>query len=159
MNKRAGSTCQPLQTANGTPILMFGPRIVPLHFGGRRYSARLIQADVKRPLMGADFLRQHNLLVDIRGQILIEADTYSSASCGITAAPVNELALIDTSNNPFRKVLVEYPDLLRPTFTEASVRHDIQHFVTTTGPPVNAKARRLSLDKLTITKHEFDKME
>ena len=33
MNKRAGSTCQPLQAANSTPILTFGARIVPLHFG------------------------------------------------------------------------------------------------------------------------------
>ena len=48
MNKRAGSICQPLQAANGTSILTFGGRIVPSHFGGRRYSARLIQADVKR---------------------------------------------------------------------------------------------------------------
>ena len=35
----------------------------------------------------------------------------------------------------------------------------MQHFVTTTGPPVYAKARRLSPDKLTIAKHEFDEME
>ena len=78
MNKRVGSTCQPLQAANGTPIFTFGARIVPLHFGGRRYFARLIQAYVKRPLMGADFLHQHNLLVDIRRHRLMEPDTYSS---------------------------------------------------------------------------------
>ena len=123
-----------------------------------RYSARLIQADVKRPPLGDDFLHQHNLLVDIRGQRLIEAETYSSVSCGITAATVNELALIDTSSNQFRNVLLEYPNLLRPTFTEASVRHGVQHFVTTTGQPVYANAHRLSPGKLTIAKHEFDEM-
>ena len=35
----------------------------------------------------------------------------------------------------------------------------MQHFVTTTGPPVYAKVRQLSPDKLTIAKHEFDEME
>ena len=159
MNKRSGSTCQSLQADDGTPFLMVCARIVPIHFGGRRYSARLIQADVKRPLMEADFRRQHNLLVDICGQRLIEAEMYSSVSCGITAAPVNKLALIDKSSKQFPKVLAEHMDLLRSTFIEASVHHGVQHFVTTTGPPFYAKTRQFSPDKLTIVKHEFDEME
>ena len=158
INKRAGSTCQPIQAANCTPILTSGASSVPLHFGGRRYSTRLIQADVKRPFLGADFLRQHNLLVDIRGQRLVEAGTDLSVAGGINASPVNQLALIDTSSNQFSKPLAEYWNLLRPTFTEASVRHGVHHFITT-GPHVYDKARRLSPDKLTIAKHEFDKME
>ena len=47
-----------------------------LHLNNRTYSARLVKADVKRPLLGADFFRQHNLLVDICDGRLIEADTY-----------------------------------------------------------------------------------
>ena len=31
-------------------------------------------ADVQRPLLGADFLLQHNLLVDVYGERLVEAD-------------------------------------------------------------------------------------
>ena len=107
MTQRAGSACQLLRAANGTISLRFGARIVPLHFGGRRYSARRIPADVKRPLLGADFMRQHNLSFDIRGQRLIEADPHLSVLCGITAAPVNEFALIHTSINQFRKVRAE----------------------------------------------------
>ena len=34
MNKRAGTTCQPIQAANGIPILTFGAPIVSLYFGG-----------------------------------------------------------------------------------------------------------------------------
>ena len=57
-----------MQAANGTTITTYGAHIVPLRFGGRIFQARLIAADVKRSLLGADFLRQHNLLVDIRNQ-------------------------------------------------------------------------------------------
>ena len=119
MNKRAGSTYQPVHVSNRThpPILTFGARIVPLQFVGCRYSARLIEVGVKRPLLETDFLHQHNILIDIRGQRLIEADTYSSVLCGIAADPVNELALLDTSSNLFRKVLSEYMYSPSPIFT------------------------------------------
>ncbi|GFR63901.1 transposon Ty3-G Gag-Pol polyprotein [Elysia marginata] len=46
--------------------------------------ARLTIANVKRPLLGADFFRCHNLLVDLYGQRLIEADTCLSCPCTIS---------------------------------------------------------------------------
>ena len=81
------------------------------------YSARLILADVKKPLLGADFLRQHNLLVDVKGQRLIEATTFASTICGIQYSSGHELSLLDSSSNQFRKVLCEFPELLKPTFS------------------------------------------
>ena len=108
-------------------------------------------------LLGADFLRRHNLLVDIRGQRLIEADAF--ASCGVHISPVNQLAFVDTSCNKFRKVLAEFPDILCPTFSNETVSHGVQHFITTTGPSVHVKARRLPPDKLAIAKQEFSEIE
>ena len=40
-----------------------------------------------------------------------------------------------------------------------SVRHGVEHFITTTYPPVYAKARRLPPDKLAVAKAEFNTME
>ena len=77
LDKRTGSRKPPLQAANGSTITTYGTRVVCLRFGQRNFQARLIAADVSRPLLGADFLRTHNLLVDMRNRRLIEADTFS----------------------------------------------------------------------------------
>ena len=159
VDKRFATPQESLQAANGTSIATYGQRNTILRLGSHSYSARLVIADVKRPLLGADFLRRHNLLVDIRGQRLIEADSYASVSCGVIMSPVNQLAFVDTSCNKFRKVLTEFPDILCPTFSNETVSHGVQHFITTTGPSVHAKARRLPPDKLAIAKQEFSEME
>ena len=159
LDRRSGTATQHLEAANGTAIATYGARNVPLRYGKKVYMARLIKADVRRPLLGADFLRHHNLLVDIRGQRLIEADTYASTTCSIGYAASSELAMVESSSNQFRKVLTDYPELLQPTFSSATVRHGVQHHLTTSGPPVHARARRLAPDKLAIAKREFAEME
>ena len=148
-----------MKAANGTTITTYGAHIVPLRFGGRIFQARLIAADVKRSLLGADFLRQHNLLVDIRNHRLIEADTFSGISCPISSATTNHLALVEPTSNKFRKVLNEFPDLLKPTFSTAVVKHGVQHFIPTKDRPVFARARRLAPEKLKIAEAEFLEMK
>ena len=159
LDRRSGTATQHLEAANGTAIATYGARNVPLRFGKKVYMARLIKADVRRPLLGADFLRHHNFLVDIRGQRLIEADTYASTTCSPGYAASSELAMVESSSNQFRKVLTDYPELLQPTFSSATVRHGVQHLLTTSGPPVHARARRLAPDKLAIAKRDFAEME
>ena len=158
-DKRTSQAGPPLQAANGTPITTYGSRQVRLCFNNRIYQTSLVVADVKRPLLGADFCRKHNLLVDLRGQRLIEADTYLSTPCSISHAPVNELAPIEVEENKYRKILKDFPEILKPTFSSAEVKHGVRHFVPTTGPPVHARARRLAPDKLLVAKREFLEME
>ena len=104
-------------------------------------------------------LRQHNLLVDICGKRLIEADTYSSILCAATHASVHQLATISPVSNQYRKVLLGYQEIIQPTFSSDTVIHGVQHYITTSGIPVHAKARRLAPDKLTIAKTEFLEMK
>ena len=63
-------------------------------------------------------------------------------SYDVTKVNVTQLAFIDT--NKYRKGLIEFPKILRPTFSCTTVSHGVQHYVPTTGPHVHAKARRLS---------------
>ena len=114
---------------------------------------------MKRPLLGADFFRRHNLLVDLKGQRLIEADTYLSSPCFVSRVTKTELAPIEQDSNKFRKVLQEFPALLQPTFSSDAVKHGVQHHVCTTGPPVHSRARRLAPDRLAVAKKEFLEME
>ncbi|GFO36275.1 retrovirus-related pol polyprotein [Plakobranchus ocellatus] len=150
-----GQRGQALQAANGTTISTFGSRDVKLRFHGTTYEARLIIADVKRPLLGADFFRRHNLLVDLNGQRLIEADSYLSSPCSTRRVTKTELAPIELDCNKFRKVLQEFPALLQPTFSSESVRHGVQRCIATSGPPVHSRARRLAPDKLAAAKKEI----
>ena len=64
LGRRSGPSDQHLQAENGTSIATYGMRNVLFHLGSHRYYARLVISDVKRPLLGADFLRQYKLLVD-----------------------------------------------------------------------------------------------
>ena len=157
LDRRTEATKQQLQAANGASITTYGARNALLHFGNYRYAARLAIANVKQPLVGADFLRQHNLLVDIRGQRLIEADTYMSVSLDVTKANITQLACIDT--NKYCKVHIEFPEILQPNLSCTTISHGVQHYDPATGPPVHANARRVSPDKLPIAKKEFVEME
>ena len=67
-----------LLTADGSPIVCSGSRIIPLSFssgsGAKVYSWNFQLAPVSVPLLGADFLQYFNLLVDIKGQKVVHAD-------------------------------------------------------------------------------------
>ena len=60
------------------------------------------------------------------------------------------------SDNPFNRRLDEFSAITRPEFTSTSIRHGVEHFIQTTGPPVRARARRLPP---AIANDEFRKME
>lgn len=58
----------------------------------------------------------------------------------------------------FTAILREFPELTRPPQTGGVVKHNVCHHIVTTGPPVYARPRRLSPQKLQIARQEFDHM-
>ena len=59
--------------ANGSSIASYGTQQTHVQLGKRKFTVTFIIADVRRPILGADFLRRHKLLVDLCGQKLIDA--------------------------------------------------------------------------------------
>ncbi|GFN81501.1 Pol polyprotein [Plakobranchus ocellatus] len=107
---------------------------------------------------GSRFPTPNNLLVDIRGRRLIEADSFSHFNCSVSSASTDsDLALIEPTSNRFRKFLNGYPKLLQPTFSTAEVKHGVKHFIRTKDRPVFARARRLAPDKLYLRRRSFSK--
>jgi hypothetical protein len=53
----------------------------------------------------------------------------------------------------------EFPAVFGTAATSATVKHDVEHHLITTGPPITLKFRRLDSEKLAATKAEFNKME
>jgi len=62
------------------------------------------------------------------------------------------------SPNEFHAILLEFPELLQPQWDEQPVKHDITHHIVTTGPPIKARTRRLSPERLKIAHQEFEDM-
>ena len=149
----------PLQAANGSPIRTYGIRYVELCFGDQRFSWDFIMAKVTVPLLGADFLCAYGLLVDIKGHRLIDAVTFCSYACSLGVSDFVGLSSIVPATDEFHRLLVQVPSLTKPTFSSNTSKHGVEHHMSTAGPPVHARTRRLDPVKLVIAKAEFENME
>ena len=147
-----------LYAANGTPIRTYGTRKLCLHIIGKKLEWEFVVADVKQPILGADFLCAHSLIVDVKGRRLVDANTFISLPLFHTTRSAERVQSI-SSTNEFRKLLDDFPSILIPTFSSPTTSHGVYHFIPTNGPPIHSHARRLPPDKLAIAKEEFRKME
>lgn len=74
-NKQGGK----LTATNGSGIRTFGTRTITLQFNKNHFKWAFTIAEVSQPLLGADFLRAHSLLVNIRGKRLIDPHDFASS--------------------------------------------------------------------------------
>jgi len=160
-DRRMPSLAAPkLSAANGSTITSYGVRTTHVSLGGRRMPVTLIVADVRRPILGADFLRRHNLLVDLRGQRLLDAKSFNSYACSVVTSYATIAPVTTSRQNTYHSLLhTEFPQLLTPTFNAGQPSHGVFHHIPTQGRPVHSKARRLPPDKLAVAKEEFLEME
>ena len=149
-----------LQAVNNSPITTYGNQSLTLDLGLRRtFRWIFVIADVQSPILGADFLRHFGLLVDLRHSRLFD---------GITQLKVQGIVSTITSPSPsllpiqpqtdFHAILSEFPELLQPYCHNQPVKHDVTHHITTTGPPIRARTRRLPPERLKIARQEFEHM-
>jgi len=116
---------------------------------------------VSQPIIGADFLLQHKLLVDLDRRRLI--DTWNGtcveaeSSPGPTPHP-NFLSVPPSTGDPFTRRLDDFPSLTSPCTSDTPIRHGVTHHIVTEGRPVFARSRRLSPEKLVAVKAEFNKL-
>ncbi|KRY23942.1 Transposon Tf2-6 polyprotein [Trichinella patagoniensis] len=119
-----------LTAANGTRIDVVGSRELTVDLGFTRPRKwKFIVARIAQPILGADFLRHFNLLVDLKHQRLIDMTSWTFSN-----------GLVKTSNIK----------------TSKPATHSIQHHILTHGPPVFARPRRLPPDRLELARKEFD---
>lgn len=149
-----------LTAINGTNIKTFGTRSLTLNLGLRRAHRWIfIIADIKQPIIGADFLQHFDNLVDLKNRQLLDNITNISVHGSISnSCPLSLSVITPGSNNPFNKLLQSFPELLKPNFFPSDVEHSVTHFIETTAKPVFSKARRLAPEKLKIAKAEFEHM-
>ncbi|KII63807.1 Retrovirus-related Pol polyprotein from transposon opus [Thelohanellus kitauei] len=157
-DRQAGNHGPSLVAANDTPMRTYGRITIPLNFNSRCFHWSFTTADVPQPLLGADFLRSNNLLVDLKRKKLVDAESYLSISCGQTTGHTSKLASVAKSDDRFNNLLSEFPNLSVPTFSQTTTKHGVEQNIATKGPPVHGRPRRLSPKKLAFAKLEFQKM-
>ncbi|CAB4024569.1 gag-pol poly, partial [Paramuricea clavata] len=148
-----------LLAANSSTIATYGTRSSTINLGlPRSFPWIFTIADVNHAIIGADFLRHFNLLVDLRTRSLIDAVTQLRVN-GITS-PIPALSPVYAPfpPTPFTKLLGEYPDITRPTTKQTAVKHNVAQHIFTRGPPCSPRPRRLPPERLKIAKDEFQHM-
>ena len=83
-----------LLTVDGSYLSCSGSGIIPLRFGNHRFEWPFQLAPVAVPILGADFLKHYNLLLDVSNQRVFIADSPTSPSIALptssdfTSAPL-----------------------------------------------------------------------
>ena len=148
-----------LVAANGSSITCFGTKTRTISIMDRSYDWPFLIADVRTPLLGADFLAHHDLLVDVRRKRLCEMGTYRSHQ--LTTGP-GPPGLCSVDLHEYSCLLQEFPDVFKPELRQQAgvpSKHGVYHHIATTGPPTHCKYRRLPPQKLQDAKRAFLEME
>lgn len=157
INKRiASSNENPLFAANGSIIESYGTTRLTLDLGLRRpFAWNFIIADVRTPIIGSDFLQHYNLLVDIKRQKLIDAQTLLARNVICSLQSSFTIKTFNTACK-FSKLLEEFKSITQLDHTSPKpTASDVTHCIDTKGAPTFSKPRRLTPDKLTAAKSEF----
>ena len=145
------------QLANSSPIATYGSQLLTLDLDLRRtFRWVFVIADDQTPILGADFLQHFELLINVRHSEL-SAQLRVQGILSTTASPSPSIQAIQPLTE-FHAVLSEFPELLQPYCHDSPVKHDVTHHITTTGPPIRARTRRLPPERLKIARQEFEQM-
>lgn len=161
-DKSASKKCEPnkykLFAANGTQIETYGLITKELNFRLRRnYRWVFIVADVKQPIIGADFLVNYKLLIDLSGRRLIDSETQMKVVGCISDSNQPTIKTI-VDDHPYIDLLEKYPSLTKPFSFKEVPKHNVCHHIETSGAPVYSRARPLPPDRYVRAKKEFQLM-
>ena len=142
-NRTSDAACLPLVAANNTTINTNGNcrRVVDVGLK-QDYAWTVIVADVKQPIIGADFLIHYSLLVDLKSSCLRDIQTGFAIPATLSSIKPLSLNRVDTVQNDYTKLLGQVPELTRPTTKGKPFKHSITHKIVTKGHPVFARPRR-----------------
>ena len=148
-----------LQAANGTKIDSFGKKTLSLDIGLHRpFQWTFIQARVKTPILGADFLANFNLSVCMKDRSM--TDNNSNITVIGKGTDINSIGICVTKQTKtvYTDILEQYPDITKPFSHTDEIKHQTVHHIRTNGAPVYSSPRRLHPQKYKWAKEEFKKM-
>lgn len=99
----------------------------------------------KRPKIGADFLQNFELLVDLKKQKLLDPTTLLKAGITVSKGSANNIVTVKSAkmySNIFN-LLRKYNEFMFEYTTSRPIPHYITHHIVTNGPPIFSNVKRL----------------
>ena len=136
-----------------------GTRSLTLNLGLRCvFHWVFVVADIRTPIIGADFLKENGLMVSMKHGQLVDVTTNLQSQDTISHAVSLRPSLhLQQHSAECDTLLADFPAVTKPCLPPQPLKHKVTHQITITGPPVYARARHL-LDRLCITCQEFKHM-
>jgi RNase H-like domain found in reverse transcriptase/Reverse transcriptase (RNA-dependent DNA polymerase) len=145
-----------------------------LQLNGQTFQWIFLRAEVRFPILGIDFLRHFDLLVDVAKEQLIprlslrpaapppprRPELYATCGTASSIAPPAAASSPPPSHSPpsWADILAEFPSVTKSFADSSPPTHGVEHQIITEGRPATAKFRRLDAAKLAAAKEEFNKM-
>ena len=153
-----------IASADGAPIRVHGE--VKLSFSlpalRRTFNWTFVVADVSQPILGADFIAHHRLLIDLASRTLTDMTTSLQAPLSSPIPNKRPTAYVITADipqvtPPIHALLTDYVQQMTKSANNAANMTSPTVHVIDTGDsrPVFARPRQLSSDKLSVAKQEF----
>ena len=148
-----------LQAANGTEIKTYGEIPLTLNLGLRKnFTWIFTKADVETAILGADFLTNFNLSVNMATQSLIDNQTEITVKGSQSLLTSTGICTALPNNEHLKTLLRKYSDITKPFKHTDKILHRTQHRIQTTGNPIHSTPRRLRPDTYEAAKSEFNQM-
>ena len=146
-----------LYAVNQSQIRTYGLKTIELDVGLlRNYTWNFVIADVRTPILGADFLKHHSLLPDLARGRLVD----SKLLCSVIGKLQHSdqavvLAITVDHDTRISSLLQKYPSIVKPPIYTEKPAHDVQHLIETRGRPVYQKLRRLDPEAERVVRERF----
>ena len=154
-NKALPLTIQ-LRAANGSEIRSYGYVMTSVIFQNlrRSFAAKFIVADVTTPILGADFFRDHGLLINVSKGCIIDSETNLCVNLAMCNSINPEISVVNTMCDSLVKVLTKNSHVFDINASRPQPTAKFQ--IKTTSVPKPARAYRLSPEKTKAAKQEIE---
>ncbi|XP_072744006.1 uncharacterized protein [Anoplolepis gracilipes] len=111
-------------------------------------------AEESQPILGTDFLYQHNLLVDLRNRRLVDGTTNLNVVTKVSSGHVQSVTILGRGSS-YYQVFREFIEVTKPG-EDNTTKHNVEHQIVTKRPPISDRARRLSPGRMRFAKRELE---
>lgn len=148
-----------LYAANNTRIETCGIKILTVDLGLRRtFQWPFIVAKITKGILGADFMKYFNLLIDLYNSRLVDGITNLTVRGNVEEITEGDVISTMDKNHRYYELLKQYPELTKPNLLPVNLKHDVKHHIETKGEPVYSRARPLDPKRMEVVKAEFEYM-
>ena len=146
-----------LWAANNSLIPTFGTVVLDIDIGfDKIFSHEFIRADIQTPILGVDFLKKHNMIVDVPNGRLLDTQSKVCQLLPLTDKDVSVISVI--TNAEVLAVLEKYPELRIKDNMLPAIKGSYEHTIPTVGASTFCRPRRLSPAHLRVLKEKLDEL-